>query len=260
MKGWLKPLQWIYSVYALVIFVVIMLVIFPFVIIAGFFGRIKGGNTIIRLCMLWADIWFPLIFIWPRRIYEAPHDKTKPYIFISNHISYIDAAVLVKAFRQRFRPLGKAEMKKIPVFGFIYEKAIVSVERDNAANRAKSVRLLESITRKGISVMVFPEGTFNTTGQPLKPFYDGAFRVAIDTQTPLKPVLFLDTYDRMNYHSFLSLTPGRCRMIYLEEIPVTGLTITDLPILKEKVYKIMERKLKEHKVSWITEPTPVIHK
>ena len=59
MKGLLKPLQWIYSIYALVLFVAIMLVIFPFVIIASFFGRIKGGNMILRLCMLWGDLWFP---------------------------------------------------------------------------------------------------------------------------------------------------------------------------------------------------------
>ena len=46
--GWLlKPFQWIYSIYALVVFVVIMLLIFPFVIIASFFGRIKGGNMIL---------------------------------------------------------------------------------------------------------------------------------------------------------------------------------------------------------------------
>jgi 1-acyl-sn-glycerol-3-phosphate acyltransferase len=228
-----------------------MLLIFPFVIAASFFGRIKGGNMILRLCMLWADIWFPLIFIFPRRIYEAPHDKKKSYIFVSNHISWLDAAIIVKAFRQPIRPLGKVEMKKIPLFGFIYQKAIVSVDRENASNRANSVRLLKSITKKGISVLVFPEGTFNMTGRPLKEFYDGAFRVAIETQTPVKPVLFLDSYDRMNYRSIFSLTPGKCRIIYLDEIPVEGLTIRDVPALKDKVHAIMENKLIEYKASWI---------
>jgi 1-acyl-sn-glycerol-3-phosphate acyltransferase len=100
-------------------------------------------------------------------------------------------------------------------------------------------------------VMVFPEGTFNMTNKPLKEFYDGAFRVAIETQTPVKPVLFLDTYSRMHYRDILSLTPGRCRIVYLNEIPVEGLTIADLTKLKEKVYEIMENKLKEYKVTWI---------
>jgi 1-acyl-sn-glycerol-3-phosphate acyltransferase len=234
----------------------IMLVIFPFVIIASFFGRIKGGNMIIRLCMFWADLWFPLIFIFPKKIFEVPHDKKKPYIFVSNHISYLDAALLVKAYRQPIRPLGRIELSRVPVFGFIYRNAIVTVDRSSAVNRSKSVMILKSIIRKGISVMVFPEGTFNMTNQPLKEFYDGAFRVAIETQTPIKPVLFLDTYSRMHYKNILSLTPGRCRIVYLNEIPVEGLTIADVIKLKDKVYAIMENKLREYKVAWIKTSSP----
>ena len=85
----------------------------------------------------------------------------------------------------------------------------------------------------------------------MKDFYDGAFRVAIDTQTPIKPILFLDAYDRMNYRSIFSMTPGRNRAIYLEEVPVEGLTQKELPLLKQKVYDLMDRKLREYKASWI---------
>jgi 1-acyl-sn-glycerol-3-phosphate acyltransferase len=251
MKWLLKPFQWIYCIYALLTFLGIMLIIFPFVFIASFFGHIRGGNMIWRLCMLWGDIWFPLIFIRPKRIYETPHDKSKPYIFVSNHISYLDAAYLVMVFRQPVRPLAKMEMIKIPVFGFIYKNAVVTVDRTNLLNRSQSIRILKSISKKGISVLIFPEGTFNMTNKPLKEFYDGAFRVAIETQTPVKPVLFLDTYSRMNHKSIFSLTPGKCRAVYLEEIPVDGLAIGDTHRLKEKVYAIMENKLREYRAVWI---------
>ena len=177
MRLFLKPLQWIYSIYGLITFVGIMLLILPFAFIASFFGRIKGGNMVLRLCTLWADLWFPLILIYSKRIYVSPHDKTKQYIFVSNHISYIDSAVLVKAYRQPVRPLGKVEMSKVPLFGFIYKKAIVTVDRSSPENRAESIRILKSIISKGISVLVFPEGTFNMTNKPLKDFYDGAFRL-----------------------------------------------------------------------------------
>lgn len=206
--------------------------------------------------MLWADSWFPLIFVFPKKIFEAPHDKQKQYIFVSNHISYLDSAVLVKAYRQPVRPLGKVEMSKVPVFGFIYKKAIVTVDRSNADNRVKSVRILRSIISKGISVLVFPEGTFNMTNRPLKDFYDGAFRLAIETQTPVKPVLFLDTYDRMHYKNLFSLTPGPCRIVYLDEISINGYRVEDVALLKQKVYDIMERKLIEYKATWIKTPSP----
>lgn len=200
--------------------------------------------------MLWADLWFFLVFIWHKKIYEAPHDKSKSYIFVSNHISYLDAAIIPKAYRQPIRPLGKVEMSKVPVFGFIYRNAIVTVDRSSAANRANSVRILKSLINKGISVLVFPEGTFNMTTQPLKDFYDGAFRVAIETQTPVKPVLFLDAYRRMPYESLFSMSPGRNRIVYLDEIQVTGYTLSDVALLKEEVFALMERKLVEYGAAW----------
>jgi 1-acyl-sn-glycerol-3-phosphate acyltransferase len=247
----LKPLQWLYCIYALALFVGIMLLLFPFMLIASLFGRITGGNMIYRLCMFWGDIWFPLILIFHRNYYEEPLDKNKQYIFVANHISYLDAPMIVKVIRRPIRALGKTEIAKVPVFGFIYKYAVVRVDRGSADNRAKSVRNMRSVLMKGISIIVFPEGTFNMTANPLKDFYDGAFRLAIETQMPVKPIVFLNTYDRMNHKSIFSLNPGKSRAIFLEEVPVEGLTQKDVPMLKQKIYDLMDRKLREYKASWI---------
>jgi len=252
MKWILRPVQWIYCVYAFVLFVAIMLLLFPFVLIASLFGKTHGGNAIFSICRLWGDILFPLIFIFPKRLYETSLDETKQYIFVINHISLLDAGILPLAFHQPVRPLAKVEMSRIPVFGFIYKKVTVTVDRSSAMNRAQSIRILKSIINKGISVVFFPEGTYNQTRQPIKEFYNGAFRIAIETQTPVKPVLFLDDYDRLPYGNPFSLTPGRCRIVFLSEVPVAGLAISDTNNLKQKVVQIMEMKLREYKASWIT--------
>jgi len=242
-----------FSIYGFLVFVVVMLLLFPFVIVASFFGKIRGGNIIYIICQRWADIVLVLWGMRHRNYYEASHDRNKQYVFIFNHISYMDIPILMMAIRkQHFRILGKAEMAKIPVFGFFYRNAVVMVERDSPEKRARSVQKLKAIIRKGISVVIAPEGTFNTTHHPLKEFYDGAFKIAIETQTPIKPILFLDTYDRLNYKSIFSLTPGRSRAIYLEEIPVKGLAAKDVKELKEKAYKLMEEKLITYKASWIS--------
>ena len=252
MKKLLLPLQYIYTIYAFVLFTAYLLLIFPLVIIASFFGKVEGGNFLYRLCLLWADILFPLCGMHHTNYFEVPHDRSKQYVFVFNHISFWDIPIIMKTIRcQHFRVLGKAELGKVPIFRFLYRKAVVMVDRSSPENRAKSVRDLKSIISKGISVVIAPEGTFNTTHKPLKDFYDGAFRVAIETQTPIKPLLFLDAYDRLSYKSIFSLTPGKSRAIYLDEVPVDGLTLNDMPDLKEKVYKIMEQKLIEYKASWI---------
>ncbi len=198
------------------------------------------------ICSLWADVWFFLIGIWSvkTRKTNAPV-KTEQYIFVANHISYMDVPMIVKTIRQPTRALGKAEIAKIPVFGFLYRYGAIMVDRSSAEARKKSVAQLKSVLRKGISVFIFPEGTFNETGAPLKEFYDGAFRISIETQTPLLPVVFPDTVKRLHYKSAFSFTPGRCRAIFLEPVSAEGLTIDDLPALKQKVHDMMEKALKE---------------
>src|SRR5688572_31826072 len=124
-----KPLQWLYCIYAVVLFIVLMIPVFIWSLFALTQGRIKGGNLVYGGCRVWAALWFPLIFIRHRNIFEQPLDAAGSYIFVANHISYLDAAIIPNTFRQPVRPLGKVELSKIPIFGFIYKKTIVTVDR-----------------------------------------------------------------------------------------------------------------------------------
>jgi 1-acyl-sn-glycerol-3-phosphate acyltransferase len=256
MRYLIKAVQFIFSIYAFVLFLAFMILIMPVVLVASFFGKMRGGNIIYSLCRFWSDGWLFCCGIIHKNEDAATHDSGRQYIFVANHISFLDIPVIFKSIRrQKIRILGKYEMSKIPVFGFIYRNVVVLVNRENAASRAKSVRQLTSVIRKGISVFIFPEGTFNMTGQPLKEFYDGAFRIAIETETPVKPILFLDTYDRLHYSSIFSFTPGKSRAVFLPEIPVAGLTVKDVPALRQKVYDVMREALLTYKASWIGKGT-----
>ncbi len=245
-------LKAIFSIYGFLVFCILLLLIFPLVVVASLFGKLKGGNMIYGLCTFWADCAMLFWGMPHKNYYESPHDSTKPAVFVFNHISYIDIPVLLKAFRQQpIRVLGKAEMSKIPIFGFVYRNAAILVDRSSTVARAKSVADLKAFLQQRISVVIAPEGTFNMTGKPLKEFYDGAFKIAIETQTPIKPVVFLDTYDRLHYRNVFSMCPGRSRAVFLEEVPVRGLTADDISTLKNKVYSIMEEALIRYNASWI---------
>ncbi len=241
----------IFSIYAFLVFVSFMLIILPFVLIASFFGKVRGGNIIYKLCRFWADGCLVFWGIRHQVIYEAPHNTRHPNIFVFNHNSYMDIPEMMVAIKQNFRALGKSEMTKIPLFGFIYRNAVVTVERGSAENRAKSVETLKSILKKNISVAIAPEGTFNMSNKPLKEFYDGAFKIAIETQTPIKPLIFLDAVDRLHYKSIFSFKPGKLRTVFLEEVKTEGLGNEDIQELKQKVYAMMESALVRYKASWI---------
>src|SRR6266700_7491737 len=107
MKYLLMPIRLLYCLYATLTFVLLMFITIPFVTVGSFFGKIKGGNFIYRIGCCWGKGWFFLIGIWHKNRYEVPHDKSKQYIFVANHISYLDAPVIVKTLRQPVRILGK---------------------------------------------------------------------------------------------------------------------------------------------------------
>ena len=251
MRILLKPLQILYVIYAFIWFVALMIPVFIWSLLVLPLGRIRGGNLTYYACIVWADIWFAVVFIFHKNIFIEDLKKDQSYIFVANHNSNLDAALIPKTFRHPIRPLGKVEMVKVRMFGFIYKNAIVTVDRSNAENRIKSVLILKSVLKKGISILVFPEGTFNTTHRPLKEFYDGAFRIAVETQTPIKPVLVLNAYDRMHYKSIFSLNPGKSRSVFLPEVSVQGLTVKDVGMLKEKVFGMMKEELVRRGAGWI---------
>jgi 1-acyl-sn-glycerol-3-phosphate acyltransferase len=70
-------------------------------------------------------------------------------------------------------------------------------------------------------------------------------------QTPIKPIILLDTYDRLNYNNILSLNPGRSRSVYLRETITKGMTMADVSKLKASIYKQMEETLIRYGATWI---------
>jgi 1-acyl-sn-glycerol-3-phosphate acyltransferase len=183
--------------------------------------------------------------------YESKPSSNQQYIFIANHIAYIDAVITILSIKNHFRPIGKFELLKVPIFGFIYKFCVVTVNRSSPEDRARSLDDLRKILARGISVLVFPEGTFNMADAPLKEMYDGAFKLAIETGKPLQPILYLDAFDRMHYRHFFTLTPGKSRSVYLEPIDPADYPNADHKALKKIAEEKMSSKLIEYKASWI---------
>ena len=249
-----KCFRFCFSIYGFAVFVLWMFLLLPFFFWAFLEKPLKGGNLIYKISRFWADAFFFMAAIKHRNIYEGPFNKDAEYIFVSNHISYLDIPMMMKVIRgQNIRILGKSEMNRIPIFGSIYKRGAVTVDRESVEARSKSIKSLIRFIHKKISIFICPEGTFNTTRKPLKSFYDGAFRIAIETQKPIIPILFLDTYDRLNYQSIFSLNPGKCRGVYLSQTSTEGLTLNDVNELKEKIYNQMSEALIKYNATWIKE-------
>ncbi len=244
-------LQKIYAGYGIAVFLVLLLILLPFTILTALLNKKGRGLAVMKIAHIWSDVWLFLIGVRHQRIVEHPVRKNQPYIYVSNHNSYMDIPQLLKAVRTPLKGLGKAEVGDIPLFGIIYKAGVVTVDRSCPEARARSVQELRDILHENISIYIAPEGTFNETNAPLGKFYDGAFRLAIETQTPIKPLLFLDAVDRLHWKNLMMMTPGKLRTVYLEEVSPEGYRLEDVALLRQKVYDLMETKIKQYQPSWI---------
>jgi 1-acyl-sn-glycerol-3-phosphate acyltransferase len=112
------------------------------------------------------------------------------------------------------------------------------VDRNKLESKKKSMLALKSKLKNGISVFIFPEGKMNRSDNTLLPFHDGAFRLAIETQTPIMPMVILNSRKIMPREEFQP-RPGTITTKFLQEVSTEGLQLKDLPLLKQKVEHMM---------------------
>ena len=131
-----------------------------------------------------------------------------PFIIVSNHRSFLDILINAAAFPGIYKYLSKKEMIKVPIFGIIVKRLCILVDRKSQESRAESYQQMKKSLEKGYSILLYPEGTRNRTAEPLKDFYDGAFRLAAESGFPLAVLTLNDSGKLNDPVRELDLCPG----------------------------------------------------
>ena len=173
-------------------------------------------------------------------------EKNQSYVVVANHISFLDIHAIAIGMPVGFLALSKVENKKLPIFGPLIRPGIITVDRSSPDSRETSLKAMRKVIERGISILVFPEGSRNKKlDQPLRDkFYDGAFRIAIEQQIPIAPMVITGNR-RCMPPGILLFKPGTVGIHLLDPIPTTGLDIEDLDQIKQQVYDLMAEKLRE---------------
>ena len=226
-----------YITWVLFVFIFFMILYLPGILLPFLLGE-RFGNISYFFLKLWAWTFSKLNNI----LYEIHGTKNiqpdKAYIYLSNHTSYLDIPGVCLTVPNQIRPLAKMELLQIPILGSIIKHASVMVDRSSNESKRKSMEHMKDVLRRGISILIFPEGTQNRTDKPLQPFYDGAFRIAIETQQPILPMVILGAGKLMPPKKAF-IKSGKIRIFIQNEIQTEGLTQSDLPQLKERVIQSM---------------------
>lgn len=187
---------------------------------------------------LWSWIFSVLTFIRYEFHGHQYLKKDKSYIYVSNHTSFLDLPGLRLLIPGEFRPIAKKELLKLPLFGLIVRGSTVVVDRSNAQSRKRSIEKIRVILSHGISALIFAEGTQNRTKEILQPFKDGAFRIAVDTQLPIIPIMIIGA-GKLMPPGTIDLRPGKIKIIVGQQLDVAGKTIDQVPVIKQQVFDEM---------------------
>ncbi|GIV34445.1 MAG: 1-acyl-sn-glycerol-3-phosphate acyltransferase [Chitinophagales bacterium] len=236
-----------FTIWAYLTFFLLMLIAFVYHIVVAIITLGRGVDLMYKCYRPWAVTWAFLNGVRLDIRGEEHIEKNRSYVFVMNHGSTADIVIVAAAMKNRYRPLGKKELVRLPVMGFMFRKALILVDRSNPESRRQSMERMREIIGKNISVLIAPEGTRNRTPEPLQPFKDGAFRLAIECQLPVIPMVLLNTRRLYpNDEWLLHHCPLGCH--FLEPVSTEGLKEKDIPELKEKVHTLMKEHIVKHDI------------
>ena len=177
-----------------------------------------------------------------RREYKVANDHNS-YMLVANHCSMMDIMLMLYCSKNPFVFVGKKELAKLPLFGYFYKRAAILVDRKNPQSRREVYKHALQRIQSGLSICIFPEGGVpDDESIVLDNFKDGAFRIAIQCQIPIVPMVLYDTKKRFPFRFFAGST-GRMRVDILPPISTEGKTLDDKDALREEVRNLILQRL-----------------
>jgi 1-acyl-sn-glycerol-3-phosphate acyltransferase len=239
----MKFLRGLYTAYGVVVFTVLFIVFFIlFQIPIWFPGQFRFTGIFNRW---WARLLFIFIGLPFRVIYYSKPDRKKQYIFCPNHFSYLDIPTLGLNHHNAIF-VGKNDMENIPVFGFMYRRLHLTVDRAKLKSRYSTmVKTFEALDH-GKSLVIFPEGGIITEKDPhLHSFKDGAFRASIEKQIPIVPVTIPFNWIILPPNEFL-MRWRPLKIIFHAPVDPAGFTLQEIDKYKLHIRTIIDDELKKH--------------
>ena len=226
----------IWAVWGIIAFVASLLVVVIPICLTYLIPEPKGTEAFRIISQIWMR--FFLFCIGCRIIIKGKSNfkKGETYVVVCNHNSLMDVPLTTPFIPGANKTIAKKSMAKVPVFGWVYTRGSVLVDRDSEESRRRSYDMMKKTLRMGLHMVIYPEGTRNRTNDPLKSFYDGAFKLAVESGNEVLPTLIFNTRKVLPISKAFYLAPHKLEMHFL---PPVSSKNENPKVLREKVFKIM---------------------
>lgn len=226
----------LWAFWGLVIFLPGMFIALPFYLVCYLLKEPTASQWHRKVSRTWMTIFLNLIGCPLKVVNKKYFEDGTNYVVVCNHNSLMDIPVTTPFMPRANKTIAKTTFVYIPLFGWIYAAGSVLVNRKSDQSRKDSFKKMRWVLRTGLDMVIYPEGTRNRTNDPLKSFYDGAFKLAVASGNPVMPALLFNTRKVLPAGKIFYLEPHKMEMHFLPPVASTNLTAKEL---KEKVFRIM---------------------
>lgn len=231
----------IWRIWFYVLFLITILVATP--VLAVVISHPKFYKSFYKVARIWGKVNLYGMGFWPQINKLQKVEPEKSYMFIANHTSMIDLMLMLTVVKNPAVFVGKEELTKIPIFGFIFKRTSITVNRGCEKSRRKVYNEAQARLNNGLSICIFPEGLVPSDESiVLSEFKNGAFRLAIEHQIPIVPMTFYDCKKRFSY-TFFSGSPGALRVKIHNFIDTTNLALSDMQNIKSEAFNLIYNEL-----------------
>ena len=180
-------------------------------------------------------------------------DPNVPMVICPNHQSPLDIILIYCLFPHYFVFMGKHQLRKVPLFGIFFRDMDIPVDRNSRMASHRAVRRAVEDLEKGRPVVMFPEGTISQQAPELRPFKNGPFKLAIETQVPILPVTFVNNHELLPYMGQTGHYggPGLVHVIIHEPVATNGMTDENLVPLRKQIFNTINDTLHEYKTTHV---------
>lgn len=227
----------VFAAWALIVFIITMLPVALLMWIIGVIKEPKRTYYFRIISKIWMHIFFFLTGCSLKIKGEKNFKPSEKYIVICNHNSLMDVPLSTPFIPGSNKTIAKAEMAKIPIFGLIYKRGSILVDRNDKNSRKNSFKKMKEVLNLGMHMCIYPEGTRNKTEMPLKEFHDGAFKLAVETETSILPALIFNTKKVLPPGKTFFFWPSMMELHFLP--PVTINKFDDFKLVKQKLHRMM---------------------
>jgi 1-acyl-sn-glycerol-3-phosphate acyltransferase len=232
----------IWALWGLITFFITFMIVFIPSMLSHLVDEPKGQRYFIAVSKIWMNVW---LFLVGCPVKVSGKENFKPgvsYIVVFNHNALMDVPLSAPYVPGANKTIAKASFAKIPLFGLFYAKGSVLVDRKDEKSRSKSFDAMKKVLAMGMHMCIYPEGTRNRSAEPIKQFYDGAFRLAVATKKDIIPCVITGTKKAMPINKKFFLLPVRLKMYFLPAVTSGDKNVADL---KDQVFNAMLKKYVE---------------